>query len=256
LAGILAKRKSLNRYISEYRQANDSLKRELIRLQNLANIGVISAMAAHEMNNILTPVSSYAQLASKHPDDKKLISKMIQKTLTNTQQAAKILETMLKIAAGNTSEKQICSLADLIDETFLLMARDLSKDGITVNIDVGDVSVLADRICFEQLLMNLIINARDAMLQTGGILTITAEKHAGTAKIKISDTGKGIPPQHIDKIFEPFFTTKAHDSCSLSGTGLGLAFCKRIIEEHNGSISVESTLGKGTTFTVLVPSGD
>ncbi len=108
----------------------------------------------------------------------------------------------------------------------------------------------------EQVLMNLILNARDAMLPGGGFLKVTASGDAEHVDIIVSDTGRGIPPEHLANIFRPFFTTKTgkdRPAGSNSGSGVGLAFCRRIVDAHGGEISVTSQAGQGSTFTIRLP---
>ena len=101
--------------------------------------------------------------------------------------------------------------------------------------------------------MNLILNARDAMLAKGGTLKIKADQTKNQTTIEVTDTGCGIEPENLNRIFTPFFTTKSKEDSQTTGSGLGLAFCKKIIDEHAGTITVESTPSKGTTFKITLP---
>lgn len=137
----------------------------------------------------------------------------------------------------------------------VLTEKDLAKHRIQV--DTRFVSrplawVVPGQI--EQILVNLVINARQAMMN-GGRLRIEVRENpaADTVEVKVSDTGLGIPPDQLRQIFEPFFTTKQPDEYGRGGTGLGLSVCRQIIEQHQGRIRVESVVGKGSTFTVKVP---
>ena len=139
----------------------------------------------------------------------------------------------------------------------MVVGRDLSKEGIKLNLYIQeDLDVWANGICLQQVFMNLILNARQAMIsqgRKGGILAIFAEQVDDSVEITVSDTGCGIEACDIRKIFDAFYTTKSRNSAApQSGSGLGLAFCKRIIDEHNGMISVESKLGVGTTFKIIL----
>jgi signal transduction histidine kinase len=146
---------------------------------------------------------------------------------------------------------------NLVDDVLLVMARDPQKDGMALRVQVQpDLCVDGDPVQLEQVLLNLLINARQAMLGKGGSLTIKASQpEAGDeVKIQVIDTGPGIPEKLLSKIFQPFFTTKGTArKGEAKGTGLGLAICKEIVEHHRGRIEVQSQVGKGTTFTILLP---
>ena len=253
---ILQKRNSLHIQLAEQRKLNKLLKEQNAHMQSLAHIGMVSAMAAHEMNNILTPLQNYAQLAATNPKDKKLTEKAIKKTAANAHKATLILENMLAMANGKRQPRGRHHLKDLIEQVFVCIARDFSKDNINVNLDIPEgFSVFVEPVCMQQVFMNLILNAREAMLESGGDLTIHAESQPDTVTIKITDTGCGIHTKNLENIFKPFYTTKNEKSFSRrKGAGLGLAFCKTIIDDHAGRISVESKFGVGTAFKIVLPN--
>ncbi len=256
MTSIIAKRRSIHKHLTTQLQQNDSLKSQVVQLQALANIGTVTCMIAHEINNMLTPLTSYAELALKNPEDEFLREKVLQRTVQNCQRASKIMESMLALANGQMQEKQDTPLLSLVEEIFTCLCRDFGKDGITVNIQIpADVTVPAVPVQIQQVLMNLILNARDTMLHRGGILTIKAQPIADGMQIEVADTGDGIEAENLKKIFEPFFSTKTEDKLlsQHSGAGLGLAFCKKVIDAHKGSITVESEPAKGTTFKITLP---
>ena len=248
LAGILEKRNSIYRQLEENEKSHKELQEQIDQMQGLANIGMLSSMIAHEMNNILTPLGSFAQLAMKYPDDAELTQKALQKAITHSEKAGKIITSILSMAKGDCKEKLHCNLSKLVDDVFLCIARDFKKDGIMVAISIpDDLEIFTEQVSFQQVLMNLIINARQAMLDNGGTLTVKASHNDDQVRIDITDTGRGIDSDVLGKIFEPFFSTKR------SGTGLGLAFCKRVVQSHNGFICVNSEQDSGTTFSVIIP---
>jgi signal transduction histidine kinase len=256
LTSIIEKRVSLHKRLAEHQQQNKALKSQITQLQALANIGTITHMIAHEMNNLLTPVGNYATLAMESPDDKRLVEKALAKTAKSYVRAAKIMGSLLAMADGKTQEKKNARLIVLIEEIFTCLCRDFSKDGITVKIQIPEeLKVWAVPVQIQQVLMNLILNARDAMLPRGGILNIKATESSDAVQVEVADTGSGIEPGDMRKIFESFFTTKTDRSSASqhSGSGLGLAFCKKIIDAHGGCISVESQPDKGSTFTITLP---
>ena len=255
MAELIAKRCSLNKQITFHQQQNQLLKSHLSRLQALANLGTVSAMTAHEINNILMPLGNYAQLAMNNPDDNALTQKVLQKVVDNSCRASEILESMLALVDGDSDNMKICRLKLLTEEVFACIGREISKSRVKINIQIPqDLALWAVPVQIQQVFMNLILNARDAMSPAGGILTITAETNGQSVYINVSDSGSGIEMENLDKIFDPFFTTKSSESAEKhTGAGLGLAFCKQVIEAHNGSISAESKPGQGTTFRIELP---
>ncbi len=256
MASITEKRLSLHRHIEIKNQENNELRSQLAQLQHFANIGTISHMIAHEINNLLTPLRSYATLALQNQDDKKLSEKALQKTAKNCERASKIMESLLALADGQKQEKENIRLLSLVEDVFTCLCRDFSKDKIQVEINIpSDLSVWVVSVQMQQVFMNLIINARHAMLPGGGKLNISAARTAEKVEIEIADTGEGIKPENLEHIFEAFFTTKKDNSSGeRSGTGLGLAFCKKIIENHSGRISAESQQGFGSKFKIVLPA--
>ncbi|UCE98637.1 MAG: HAMP domain-containing histidine kinase [Planctomycetota bacterium] len=256
MASTIEKRLSLHKNLAEQRLQNEALESQMTRLQALANIGTATYMVAHEINNLLTPLANFATLALNNPDDKILAEKALRKAIQNCGRASKIMESMLAVANGQTQEKKNTSLIVLVEDIFNCLCRDFSKDAITVDIQIPeDLLVWAVPVQIQQVLMNLILNAREAMLPRGGVLTIKAEDIADSLQIELADTGNGIEPTDLEKIFEPFFTTKVDKKSpsQCSGSGLGLVFVKRIIDIHGGAISVESTPAKGSTFKITLP---
>ena len=256
MASITEKRLSLHRYLEEQRQENDALKSQLAELQHLANMGTVSYMIAHEINNLLTPLRNYAALALDNFDDKSLTDKVLHKTVRNCERASKIMESMLVLANGQKQEKKNVRLLILVEEIFSCLCRDFKKDGITVKMCIPeDLNLCAVPVQIQQVLMNLILNARDAMLPRGGVLGIKATEKNDTVEIQVTDSGDGIKPADLKNIFNSFFTTKTNNSSvpKNSGAGLGLAFCKKVITEHEGVISVESKPTKGSKFKIILP---
>jgi len=256
LTSIIEKRVSLHKRLANQQQETEALQSQIAQLQALANIGTITHMIAHEMNNLLTPVGNYATLAMKSPDDKTLAEKALQKTAQSCERATKIMESMLAMADGKMQEKKNARLIALVEEIFTCLCRDFAKDGITVNIRIPeDLRVWVVPVQIQQVLMNLVLNAREAMLPRGGILNIKATENSDAVQIEVKDTGCGIESDDLRNIFESFFTTKTDKSSAsqCSGSGLGLAFCKKMIAAHGGCISVESQPDKGSTFTITLP---
>ena len=256
MASITEKRFSLHRRVKLQEHQNQALKSQLLGLQHLASMGTVSYMIAHEINNLLTPLKSYASFALTDLDDKALTEKALQKVVKNCDRTSKIMDSMLAMVSGDTRKENNIRLRGLIEEIFTCLCRDFAKDGITVDIRVpDDLAIRGVSVQIQQVLMNLILNARDAMLPAGGVLIVDATDNPDSIEITVADTGSGIEPGNLENIFDMFFTTKANkrSAAENSGAGLGLAFCKMVIDNHDGSLSVESEPGNGTKFRIALP---
>jgi len=236
----------------------DRLQQEMGRLGHLANIGTLSASMAHEIKNALVPIKTFVELLlEKNPDAELAGTVRREMGRINT-----IVSRMLKSAAPAKPTFSPVRLHEILDHSLRLIQHRVESEWIYFNREYNAPSDLfsGDDHQLEQAFVNLLLNAVESM-GVKGTLTVGTEAGAGDARapararesasgylrVKITDTGAGIPPEQMGIIFEPFFTTKP------SGTGLGLAVTRRVIEEHGGTIAVESQPGKGTTFTVVLP---
>ena len=246
--------------LEEMQRQLDDLREQLTESQRLATIGTIAAVIAHEFNNLLTPIVSYSQFALQSAEsdkpDAELIKKALSKSFQGSTKAGRMCTSMLGLARGESSFGPV-EIQRLVEETLLVLARDPQKDGIALRVQVQPgITVHGDHVQLEQVLLNLLINARQAMLGKGGSITIKAQRtDAGDLRLQVIDTGPGIPEKYIARIFDPFFTTKGTTrKGEPKGTGLGLAICKEIIEHHKGRIEVQSELGRGSTFSIHLPA--
>jgi signal transduction histidine kinase len=232
----------------------EQLRMQLLQAQRLGSVGELASSVAHEFNNILTTILNYAKMGQRN-DDPKNHAQAFERIVRGGQRAATIVNSMLGFARNNSTQRETTDLVKLVEEVLVLTEKDLSKHRIQVEKRFhGRPTVIAVPGQIEQILVNLVINARQAM-PNGGRLRIEVRDCADneTAEIKISDTGVGIEPGNLRQIFEPFFTTKQPDEYGRGGTGLGLSVCRQIIEQHHGRIRVESVVGKGSAFTVKLP---
>jgi signal transduction histidine kinase len=233
----------------------EQLRQQLLQAQRLSSVGALASSVAHEFNNILTTIINYAKLGMKPTSNDAARVQALERILKGSQRAAGIVSSMLGYARGSSTKRTPTDLARIVDEALTLTEKDLTKHRIQVESRIHDrpiTPVVAGQI--EQILVNLLINARQAMPR-GGRLTVEVRENrsAGMAEIRIADSGIGIPPEQLRLIFEPFYTTKEPDENGHGGTGLGLSVCRQIIEQHHGRIRVESVIGKGSTFTVKLP---
>lgn len=251
---LLEKRQSLHRQQEAISLQNKELQEQIQTLEGQALLGRAWAMVAHEINNLLSPLSTYAQLALQHRDDAQLVDKALGKAVDSGQKIQEILSQIPELAGKGKSEKVPCTVRSLVDQVFAALGRDFAKDGIKLTDQIDpDLTVCVNPVGIRQVLMNLILNAREAMLPRGGRLTLQARSLADGVEIEVTDTGCGIPADQVDRLFEPFFTTKTGEDGLRKGNGIGLAYCRRVVEEHRGAIRVRSTPGQGTTFAILLP---
>ena len=257
MEGLIKKRQSLHERIRAGEARIDALEKQIRKTQKLASLGTLSCLVAHEFNNLLTPIVNYARLALRNPDDAPLVQKALQKALKQGDVAAHIVQSMLGFARDDASGFETVRIAQVVEECFQCLARDLSKDRITVECNIPhDLTTEASPGLLQQVILNLIINARHAMLDRGGTLTIEAGLlDFDTLRVTVTDTGCGMGQEVVERIFEPFFSTKSNsDDPESGGSGLGLSVCRDIIESHNGAIDVTSVPGDGTTFTLTIPT--
>ncbi len=251
---VLQSRQTVHRRLATAEQSNEQLSEQLQQAQRLSGLGLAWSITAHEVNNLLTPMVNYARLALQYPHDADLTKKALDKTILLGQRAGEILDKIMAMASGKVFDKSRLDVNALLDDVMLCIGRDFAKDGIFLVRDCqSGMSVRGDGLLLSQAMMNLILNARRAMLSRGGELKLTAHLTPNGAMIEVADTGCGMTPEVASKIFEPFYSA-AGKTGERDGNGLGLVFCKQIVEAHNGSIQVESEPGRGTTFRILLPN--
>jgi len=227
-----------------------NLEDQLIQAEKLSSIGLLAAGVAHEVNTPLAVIASQAQMLTRQLPADDARSPILDKIIKQAFRASEIVNNLLKFSRVSGSEYTDLDLNKLVRETVSLVEPMLRASKISVNAQLCSSLplVYANPGKLQQVFMNLIINARDAMPR-GGELTIATECENSSVRVEVSDNGVGISPEHLSKIFDPFFTTKS----TSRGTGLGLAVTYGIIREHLGKIEVRSALGRGTSFRVELP---
>jgi len=233
----------------------EQLRQQLLQAQRLSSMGALASSVAHEFNNILTTIINYAKLGLRAEGDERARTEALEKILKGSQRAATIVSSMLGFARNQAHQRQVSDVAKLVDEVLILTEKDLGKHRVHVEKQFHDrpqAPVMPGQI--EQILLNLIINARQAMPRGGHLrIELRENRQSRMAEIRVSDSGVGIPADQLRLIFEPFYTTKEPDEHGHGGNGLGLSVCRQIVEQHRGRIRVESVVGRGSSFTVKLP---
>lgn len=230
--------------------AKRRMEQRAMQTEKLTSLGLLTSGIAHELNNRLTPILGFADLINA-----KQLGEKDQKRLTviiNAANSAKhIVESLLKFSRNKPPEKIVFDMRDVIKRTVSLYAPTVKKRGIALICEdcPEPLLVRADMNCMEQVLVNFINNAIDAIDDRPGSICLTALLEDSHVHVSIEDSGPGIPEEIMTKIFDPFFTTKPKDK----GTGLGLSICYGIISDHKGEISLENT-GQGAVARIKIPA--
>jgi signal transduction histidine kinase len=231
------------------------LEEELRRSQRFAALGELASTTTHEFNNVLTTIINYAKLGLRHKDEATR-DKALTKILDASLRAEKITNGVLGMARNRSIDRAPTDLAKLVEESLVLLEREMRKYRVQVELLIEPAPLAL--VCgnqIQQVLLNLLTNARQAMPNGGQVIVRVGHDPANhTVDLTIRDTGSGIPAEQLPHIFDRFYTTKrGPDESGKGGTGVGLSMCREIIEQHQGKIRVESTPGLGTAFTLKLP---
>jgi C4-dicarboxylate-specific signal transduction histidine kinase len=222
--------------------------------EKLAALGTLAAGIAHEINNPIGVITSRVELMRLDADVHQLPEEVRDDLAVVHRQAgrvARITQGLLSFARKSPREWTSIDLNRIVDDTLVLLEQPLTRNGVRIvaSRTQGLPRIAGDRNALQQVLVNLLTNARDAIAGAGTIEVRTeASPDRRQVRLSVRDTGRGIPPETLSRIFEPFFTTKAE------GTGLGLAISYGIVRDHHGTIDVDSRRDHGTTFTVTLPA--
>lgn len=240
------------------------LEAQFLRTQRLESVGILAGGIAHDFNNLLTPILMAAKLLKENrPDEER--RRLLTTLQASAERGAELVRQLLSFAGGTESQPKLLQIAQVVQEVKSILDHSFpSSLQIAIHVSDNLHPVYADATQIAQVLMNLCVNARDAMLE-GGTLTIAADnvlvdpqrcrnrsrgRSCPHVRIMIADTGTGIPAETIDHIFDPFFTTKEPGE----GTGLGLSTVLGIVQNHDGFIDVTSEVGQGSRFSVCLPA--
>jgi two-component system cell cycle sensor histidine kinase/response regulator CckA len=247
--------------LTEHKRLEEQMRQQ----DRMAALGQLAGGIAHDFNNILMTIILYAEMLSEEPSLPSDLAPDLESILDEAQEAAHLVRQVLDFSRRSPIETRLVDMRTFVHESVDMLRRTLSENiALLLEVGPGKCVVKADPTRIQQVVMNLVVNARDAMPE-GGELRLglsrlrtrlgdeppLAEMDAGEwICLAVSDTGTGIPPDVLPRIFEPFFTTKPKGE----GTGLGLAQVYGIVKQHRGHVGVETEVGKGTTFRIYLPA--
>jgi signal transduction histidine kinase len=242
----------------------EALKTQVRQAQQLAALGSVAPMIAHEVSNFLTPILAYAQVALRS-QDAALMAKALTVTLRNCEIVIAMSDRLLGISAAKAAKREAIILREVVDEAHASLCRDFSKDGIQFKVEVDpELAVVADALQLQQVFFNLFMNAREAMApRHSGLLAVTASREDAGADadrshivVEVRNTGDPIPSDLLPYIFDAFRTSKTSERNGRQRCGgIGLTLCRDLVEENGGTISVTSDDATGTIFRISLPTG-
>jgi two-component system NtrC family sensor kinase len=248
----------LEQKVKETTEELGLVQRQVVHMEKMASLGKLSATVAHELNNPLAGILTYAKLTSRGireddaptPEAKAELLRYLDVIAQESRRCGEIVKNLLLFARGQSAELSATGLNGIVDRAALLLRHHFEVAGVELEVQPceGDDSLICDANKIQQALVALMVNAVEAMPE-GGKLWLRALPDGDGVRIEVEDTGTGIPPDVLPHIFEPFFSTKQ----AVNGVGLGLSVVYGIVQGHGGRIDVDSTPGRGTTFRVWLP---
>jgi len=237
--------------VQRERESKAAARQQFSRSEKLASLGRLAAGVAHEINNPLTGVLTFAHLMREKPNMDDQDREDLELIIRETTRAAEIVRGLLDFARERAAIKEPLCINDVVQRTIRLIRNQKLFDRIEIReelaVDLPEIE--GDMNQLQQVMLNLSLNACEAM-PAGGLLTIHTQQQGDHVQVQISDTGCGIPSALFDKVLEPFFTTKPVGK----GTGLGLSVTYGIVQQHGGTLEFESEENRGTTFTITLPA--
>jgi signal transduction histidine kinase len=233
-----------------------ALRRQVLDARKAASLGELLGTTTHEFNNALTTILNYARMGLRHRDQPTR-DKALERILSAGTRAAKITASILTMSRNGSTRFEPTGLELLVEDVLVLLERELMKYRVQVEREFTPVPrVSANPSQLQQVLLNLLVNARQAMPGGGRlILRLSHDEHLGCVDLMVRDTGCGMTPEVMRRMFDPHFSTKSGpDETGKGGSGLGLSACREIVETHRGRIRVESAPGKGTAITIRLPA--
>lgn len=230
-------------------------QQQMIQQEKMSAIGLLASGIAHEINNPLAVISTFAQMLAQKGQSEEEIGRCAEVINRNVENCKRIVQSLLNFSRLGPKQKEAVDINDCARDAFILTSAAVRKAGIELvqRLEARALTIEGDRVQMQQVFVNLIINAVQAM-PGGGVLSVATSREispsgAGSVAVRVSDTGCGMSPEVAARAMEPFFSTKKAER----GTGLGLSICKNIVEEHGGKITFTSREGKGTEFAIILP---
>jgi two-component system NtrC family sensor kinase len=247
---------TLERKVLEKTQELNRTQRQIVHMEKMASLGKLAATVAHELNNPLAGILNYSKLVSRTledevtPEVREEVLRYLKLVQSESGRCGNIVRNLLLFAKQSGGEFALHHVCQIVERALMLVRHHLEMAGVRLETHIpGDDAPLAcDADQLQQALVALFVNAVEAMGE-GGLLTVTVESFDDRVELAVSDTGPGIPPEVLHDIFEPFFSTKD----SGNGVGLGLSVVYGIVQRHQGTIRVDSEVGRGTTFRIRLP---
>ncbi|HLO25161.1 MAG TPA: HAMP domain-containing sensor histidine kinase [Geobacteraceae bacterium] len=242
---------SLARNLSVPGRIDEDVLEQLAHNEKMAELGHLAAGVIHEVNTPLSVIVSAAQMILREGDIPDFVREMVERIDMEAQRLSQYTRGVLSFARTGAEAEAEADVNQVLQEVMAFLRYEARKRSITVieELDYDVLLVAADNNRLKQIFINLIMNACQAMDQGGALHVRTTMPDDRSVRIEIADTGKGIPPERLDRIFEPFYTTKKPGE----GTGLGLYIVRKMVELMGGRIEVKSSVGEGTTFTIMLP---
>lgn len=247
--------RNFNEMVAQLRESRAEIERlhhtQMSRTEHLATLGELAAGLAHEIRNPLAGIAGVMDIIGRDLPEKSPARDVVKDVRQEVMRVNRIVSDLLETARPKTAEYRAADLNATAEHAVIFARQHSLSKPVKVELHKYDGQLLVEHDTgqIHQVLLNLMLNAIQAMDEGGpGQVDVTVEARDGQAVVSVRDTGKGIKPEHLANIFRPFFTTKGH------GTGLGLSLARRIVEDHGGKILVESEVGKGSTFKVMLPA--
>ena len=236
----------------------EQLRAQVRQAQQLAALGTAAATIAHEVSNLMTPILGYAR-AALDADDNELARKALRITVKNAEMLTAMSNRLLAVGAAKQGKPERVGVASVVADAIDSLCRDLSKDGTRLKLEIDeDICVWADRLQLHQVLFNLFLNAREAMIRHhSGTLTVRSRRRGESVLVEVVNGGEPIPADQLPRVFEPLQSGKTNFADAKARCrGLGLALCRDLIEENGGTIAVSSAPDVGTQFTITLPENE
>jgi len=227
------------------------MEAHLLERDRLSTLGLLTSGVAHDLNNPLAVISAHAQILARRAPDEETAGQL-REILEAVERCRRIAADLLGFARRHPAERAPVDVGEVLRATLALRRREMEMNGVQVAVSIPTPlpPVVADAHQLQQVFLNVVVNAEQALRESGTRLDVSVHPDADreSLSVRFSNDGPPIPADALQSIFDPFFTTKGRDE----GTGLGLAICRRIVQEHGGDITVESGAG-GTAFTLRLP---